>query len=390
MATDTAAWRRTAVVLAGAWREALRISAARVEPEHLFLGILASGGPTARIAAHHGLTLQAARRGAAVSRGRQLRAVGRDVAAEGFVPRAPLASLDPGGAATLPLASDTERLVKAPHTGDGEADWARALLADCEAVSALVAAAEADPHALAEALRPLDPAPVLPDGLLPLTPAPCPVPHDAVTAPDGIRASGALAHRAARAGAQGAEWFVSAPPADLFAVLSDPVHIRAVLAQPQDAEVDDAYGVVTAVADRSRRGTTVRTTRQLFPAEPGLPSGLPEGSRRIRWAEVTDRHHHGVVDEDGLPVADERDVAGLLTGAYDITLIPDVPARTDAPVDYPGHLLATRGGTRVRLVHVRRTWGRMDALAARAGRWPAAWTLAQHLQALGALAADRP
>lgn len=388
MATDPAAWRRTGVLLAGAWREALRVSAGHVEPEHLFLGLLASGGPAARTAAHHGLTLQAARRGAAVSRGRQLRAVGRDVAAEGFVPRAPLAALDRGGAATLPLAPETEALVSGGRRADSELPWALMLIAESEAVAALVRAADADPAALAAALMELDPAPALPGALLPLTPAPCAVPHDALSAPDGILASGAAARRAARSGALGAEWFVSASPAEAFAVLSDPERIRAVLARPQDAEVDDAYGVVTAVSDRARRGTTERTTRQLFPAEPSLDPLLPAGSRRIRWSEVTDRHHHGAVDEQGLPVEDERDVSGLLTGVYDLTLIPDDAPRADAPVDYPGHAHAAQGGTRVRLVHVHRTWGRREALAARAGRWPASWALAQHLQALSALAAD--
>ncbi|GEM_PF-4629914 len=361
-----------------------------MDPEHLFLGLLASGGPTARAAAHHGLTLQAARRGAAVSRGRQLRAVGRDVAAEGFVPRAPLTVLDRGGAATLPLAEDTEALVDGSRRLDAELPWALTLLAESEPVAALVRAADVHHADLALALTRLDPVPALPGARLPLSPAPCSVPHDALTAPDGIRASGIPARRAARSSVLGAEWLTPSTPADVFAVLSDPERIRAVLAQPQDADVDDAYGVVTAVSDRSRRGTTERTTRQLFPSVPDRDPSLPADARRIRWSEVTDRHHHGTVDTDGAPVADERDVSGLLTGVYDLTLVPDDAPRADLPVDYPGHELAAHGGTRVRLVHVRRTWGRVDALAARAGRWPAAWALTQHLQALAGLAADRP
>ena len=108
MAQDTADWRRAAVLLCGAWREALRVSAPRVDPEHLFLGVLTSGGPAARVAS--------------------LRAAGD--------------------------ASDVH----------------------------------------------------LPDAELAVTPEGCLTPADALTPPDGIRTSGAMAGRAGRVGALGAEW----------------------------------------------------------------------------------------------------------------------------------------------------------------------------------------
>lgn len=67
----------------------------------------------------------------------------------------------------------------------------------------------------------------------------------------------------------------------MFALLSNPERIRAVLAQPQDADVDAAYGVVTAVSDRSRRGATERTTRQLFPSVPAPDPALSDHSRNV-------------------------------------------------------------------------------------------------------------
>lgn len=58
-------------------------------------------------------------------------------------------------------------------------------------------------------------------------------------------------------------------------------------------------------------------------------------------------------------------------------------------MDYPGHEVLSGEGTRVRLIRVRRTVRRRDALADRATRWPQAWAVAQHLQSLASLAAER-
>lgn len=154
MAQDTADWRRSAVLLCGAWREALRVSAPRVDPEHLFLGVLTSGGPAARVASRHGLSLEAARRGAAVRAGRQLRAVGTDVAREGRIPRAPLAALDRGGASTIPLSTSSEGMLPGRRQPLSETGWALDLLQEpAGTVSALVAAVGVDVDALRRSLR---------------------------------------------------------------------------------------------------------------------------------------------------------------------------------------------------------------------------------------------
>ncbi|MDY6055257.1 Clp protease N-terminal domain-containing protein [Micrococcus sp.] len=384
MPQEPLGWRRTAVLLSGAWREALRVSAPFVETEHLFLGVLASGGPAARIAAHHGLSLEAARRGAAVRVNRQLRAVGRDVAREGVVPRAPLGRLDRGGASTVPLASATEGMLPERGTPQSEVAWTLDLLQEpAGAVSALVAAAEVDVDALRTALRAAEhEAAPLPGALLDLTPGPCTVPLDALVPPDGIRASGSMAARAGRLTALGAEWFVSAPQQELLNLLRDPATIRAVTAQPTEAEIDDAFGVVTTVRERGTGAAARRITRQLFPAE-SAPSSLPEGVRRIRWAEIHDEHQVGTGGTD------ERDYAGALAGAFEFTLVPDAVEAPRRPVDYPGHEPLRGEGTRVRLVRVRRTLRRRDALSSRATRWPQAWAVAQHLQSLAGLAATR-
>lgn len=387
MPHDPADWRRTAVLLSGAWREALRVSSPRVDPEHLFLGVLSSGGPAARIASRHGLSLAAARRGAAVRANRQLRAVGQDVAREGRVPRAPLAAVDPGGAATLPLSADAEGMLPARGADMTETAWALDLLQEpTGAVSALVAAAGVDVDALRRGLR--DAAGMdstrLDGADLGVTPAACPVPHDALSAPDGIRSSGARAQRAGRLTALGAEWFVAAPRGRVLALLRDPEQIRAVTAQAPDAEVDDAFGVVTTVRARPSRGGTHRSTRQLFPSE----SGTADGAHRIRWAEVLDEHRPPRQDADGTVVPDERDYSGDLAGAYVFTVVDDSAPDPEQHVDYPGHQPLSAAGTRVRLVRVRRTVRRRDALATRATRWPQAWAVAQHLQSLASLAAD--
>ncbi|UBH25493.1 hypothetical protein KW076_04705 [Micrococcus porci] len=387
MAQDPAGWRRTAVLLSGAWREALRVSAPRVEPEHLFLGVLASGGPAARVSARQGLSLTAARRGAAVRANRQLRAVGEDVARAGRIPRTPLAAVDRGGAATLPLSAASEGMLPARRLAMTEAAWALDLLQEpAGAVSALVAAAGVDVDALRHALRAADrDEPRLPGAALDVMPAPCPVPPDALTPPDGIRPSGSRASRAGRLSAIGAEWFVAAPREHVMRLLRDPEPIRAITAQPADAEVDDAFGVVTTVRSRGARGGEHRSTSQLFPSE----TSTPDGAARIRWAEVLDEHRPPHQDSDGTLVPDGRDYSGDLAGAYVFTLVDDSGPDPDQPVDYPGHQPLSGAGTRVRLERTRRTVRRRDALASRATRWPQAWAVAQHLQSLASLAADR-
>ncbi|MDO4239378.1 Clp protease N-terminal domain-containing protein [Micrococcus sp.] len=388
MAQDPADWRRTAVLLSGAWREALRVSAPRVDPEHLFLGVLSSGGPAARIASRHGLSLEAARRGAAVRAGRQLRAVGTDVAREGRVPRAPLAALDKGGASTLPLSSASEGMLPGRGHPLAETAWALELLQEpAGVVSALVAAADVDVDALRRSLRAAGDAPDmrLPGAELAVTPAGCLTPVAALTPPDGIRTSGAMAGRAGRLTSLGAEWFVSAPQEHVTRLLRDPEQIRAVTAQPAEAEVDDAFGVVTSVRERAGRGGSHRSIRQLFPSE----AAGPDGTHRIRWVEVLDEHRSGPLAEDGTRRPDSRDYSGALAGAYVFVLTPDSGPGPERPVDYPGHEVLSGEGTRVRLVRVRRTVRRRDALADRATRWPQAWAVAQHLQSLASLAAER-
>lgn len=388
MAQDTADWRRTAVLLSGAWREAMRVSAPRVDPEHLFLGVLTSGGPAALVASRHGLSLEAARRGAAVRAGRQLRAVGTDVAREGRIPRAPLAVLDRGGASTVPLSSSSEGMLPGRGQPLSETGWALDLLQEpAGTVSALVAAAGVDVDALRRSLRAAgDASDVrLPDAELAVTPAGCRTPADALTPPDGIRTSGAMAGRAGRLSALGAEWFVSAPREHVIRLLRDAQQIRAVTAQPAEAEVDDAFGVVTSVREKAGRGGSHRSIRQLFPSE----SAGPDGAHRIRWVEVLDEHRTGPLGEDGTRAPDARDYSGALAGAYVFVLTPDAGPAPERPVDYPGHEVLSGEGTRVRLIRVRRTVRRRDALADRATRWPQAWAVAQHLQSLASLAAER-
>lgn len=388
MAQDPADWRRTAVLLSGAWREALRVSAPRVDPEHLFLGVLSSGGPAARIASRHGLSLEAARRGAAVRAGRQLRAVGTDVAREGRVPRAPLAALDKGGASTLPLSSASEGMLPGRGRPLAETAWALELLQEpAGVVSALVAAAGVDVDALRRSLRSAGVAPDvhLPGAELAVTPAGCLTPVDALAPPDGILTSGAMAGRAGRLTSLGAEWFVSAPQEHVMRLLRDPEQVRAVTAQPAEAEVDDAFGVVTSVRERAGRGGSHRSIRQLFPSE----AAGPDGTHRIRWVEVLDEHRSGPLAEDGTRTPDARDYSGALAGAYVFVLTPDSGPAPERPMDYPGHEVLSGEGTRVRLVRVRRTVRRRDALADRATRWPQAWAVAQHLQSLASLAAER-
>ena len=388
MAQDTADWRRAAVLLCGAWREALRVSAPRVDPEHLFLGVLTSGGPAARVASRHGLSLEAARRGAAVRAGRQLRAVGTDVAREGRIPRAPLAALDRGGASTIPLSTSSEGMLPGRRQPLSETGWALDLLQEpAGTVSALVAAVGVDVDALRRSLRAAgDASDVhLPDAELAVTPEGCLTPADALTPPDGIRTSGAMAGRAGRVGALGTEWFVSAPREDVVRLLRDPEQVRAVTAQPAEAEVDDAFGVVTSVREKAGRGGSRRTIRQLFPAE----SAGPDGAHRIRWVEVLDEHRTGPLGEDGIRAPDARDYSGALAGAYVFVLTPDSGPAPERRVDYPGHEVLSGEGTRVRLIRVRRTVRRRDALADRATRWPRAWAVAQHLHSLASLAAER-
>lgn len=392
MAQDTAVWRRNAVLATSAWREALRVSAPRIGPEHLFLGLLSSGGPAARVAAHRGLTLAAARRGAAVNVGRQLRAVGRDVAREGVVPRAPVAALDRGAAGSLALSATAEALAPARRGEATEVAWALSLLDSPDgAVRGLTEAAEADVqelrHALVAALQSPDDA--LPRAQAPLQPAPCPLPHDVLTPPDGIHTSGAAAFAPAHMTALSVEWFLPVPLETLLELLRNPTPVAIVTAQPQDALVDDSFGAVTAVAEKTvRGGATRRTTQQLFPSEPALSAGAPDGSRRIRWSEIRDLHHLGLELPTDAEPRDDRDFTGAMDGLFEFTLIPDDAEEQHLPVDYPGHAVQSREGTRVRLLRARRSWNRLERLTSRATRWQQSWALTQHLTTLASLGAD--
>jgi len=113
-----------------AWREAVRLREPYVDVDHLMLGLVATGGPAARLLAHHGVTLVGGRRAVSTVRARALALLGVDATALPSV--APLAASDlhRGKAGHARMTLQAERLFKRLRRGSTERDYLQALLAE--------------------------------------------------------------------------------------------------------------------------------------------------------------------------------------------------------------------------------------------------------------------
>lgn len=145
-AREAMAWNNAA------WSEAERVREALVDVDHQLLGLVAAGGPAARLLARHGLTLVSGRRAVLTAQTRALALLGIDAALPVVAPR-PTGELQRGASTPARMTPRAWALFTGLERGAGERDYLAALLAEPSGtVRDVLAGAGVDVGALERAL----------------------------------------------------------------------------------------------------------------------------------------------------------------------------------------------------------------------------------------------
>ena len=131
-----------------AWCEAERVREALVDVDHQLLGLLAAGGPAARLLARHGLTLVSGRRAVLAAHTRALALLGIDAALPVVAPR-PAGELRRGASTPARMTPRAWSLFTGLKRGAGERDYLAALVGEPSGtVRDVLRCADVDIHAL--------------------------------------------------------------------------------------------------------------------------------------------------------------------------------------------------------------------------------------------------
>lgn len=113
-----------------AWREAVRLREAFIDVDHLLLGLVAAGGPAARLLGRHGFTLASGRRAALRRHAGALASLGVDVTSLPPVTPLPVDDLHQGAAGYAPTTARAKRLCNSTLFPSDERRYLTALLAE--------------------------------------------------------------------------------------------------------------------------------------------------------------------------------------------------------------------------------------------------------------------
>ena len=145
-AREAMAWNNAA------WREAVRVREALVDVDHQLLGLIAAGGPAARLLARHGFTLASGRRAVLAAHTRALASLGIDAALSVVTPR-PTGELNRNVSGHAEMTPRAWALFTGLKRRAGERDYLAALLAEPSGlVSDVLGCADVDAAALAAEL----------------------------------------------------------------------------------------------------------------------------------------------------------------------------------------------------------------------------------------------
>ena len=136
-----------------AWREAVRLREPYVDVDHLLLGLMAAGGPAARLLGDHGFTLGRGRRAVAAARAGALASLGVDLTSLPSPAALSVEDLHRGEAGHAPMTPQAKRLCKDLPGRPSERDYLAALLAEPSGmVREVLRCADADVNVLQQGL----------------------------------------------------------------------------------------------------------------------------------------------------------------------------------------------------------------------------------------------
>jgi len=252
-----------------AWREAARLRHPEIDLDHLYLGLLAQGGPAAQLLGGHGITLASARQAVRDLTAEELASLGIDAQAVLQPPPRSTTQLHHGAVGDIPLSERSRELAGTARSVRTNSATLRALLDEPSGrVRRLLTWNGADPDAVRTGT------------------------HDHGSerrSTELVEADPALLPRPSQAVRY--RQYISATPADVADVIADPDVLTSWAVKPEDVIGCDGQALLT----RHGRGSTAMTLRWMVHRSTG-----PDGPVVIWRQAITGG------PQDGQPLACDR------------------------------------------------------------------------------------